>query len=169
MLVIPYVCLCSLVFIYVRSSTSFAPNNSCTYHFTYYSPSLPSLCVCFVLLPKLCRYSSITSLQLTRIRSTSYAGPGHWLQATHIFPSLRFPAPLFVKALRLRIGLPHPCLAKYTACSSGHPLDPPGTNLLRYARGGERASSRDDVRDAVHHIIRESRQHAHRERTSFLP
>ena len=27
----------------------------------------------------------------------------------------------------------------------------------------------DSVRDAVYHIIRESRQHAHRERTSFLP
>ena len=32
-----------------------------------------------------------------------------------------------------------------------------------------RTSSHDSIRDAVNHIIRESRQHAHRERTSFLP
>ena len=29
-----------------------------------------------------------------RLRSTSGAGAGHWLQATPILPSLRFPAPL---------------------------------------------------------------------------
>ena len=40
---------------------------------------------------------------------------------------------------------------------------------MRCARGGERTSSHDFVRDAVCHIIRESCQHAHRERTSFLP
>ena len=104
-----------------------------------------------------------------RIRSTSGAGAGHWLQATPILPSLHFPAPLFVTALRLRLGLPHPCLATYAACSCGHPLDPLGTHLLRCARGGERTSSHDSVRDAVYHIIRESRQHAQRERTGFLP
>ena len=42
------------------------------------------------------------------------------------------------------------------------------THLLRCARRGERTSSHDSVRDAVCHIIRESRQHAHRERTGFL-
>ena len=72
-------------------------------------------------------------------------------------------------AFRLRLVLPHPCLATYAACSCGHPLDPLGTHLLRSARGGERTSSHDYVRDAVYHIIRESRQHAHRERTGFLP
>ena len=72
-------------------------------------------------------------------------------------------------ALRLRLGLPHPCLATYAACSCGHPLDPLGTHLLRCAHGGKRTSSHDSVRDAVYHIIRESRQHAHRERTGFLP
>ena len=82
-------------------------------------------------------------------------GAGHWLQATPILPFLRFPAPLFVTALRLRLGLPHPCLATYAACSCGHPLDPLGTHLLRCARGGERTSSHDSVRDAVYHIIRE--------------
>ena len=46
---------------------------------------------------------------------------------------------------------------------------PPGTYLLRCPRGGERTSSHDSVRDAIYHIIRESRQHAHRERTGFLP
>ena len=50
-----------------------------------------------------------------------------------------------------------------------HPLDPLGTHLLRCARGGGRTSSHDSVRDAVEHIIRESRQDAHRERTGFLP
>ena len=55
-----------------------------------------------------------------RIRSTSGAGAGHWLEATPILPSLRFPAPLFVTALRLRLCLPHPCLATYAACSCGH-------------------------------------------------
>ena len=40
---------------------------------------------------------------------------------------------------------------------------------MRCARGGERTSSHDYVRDAVYNIIRESRQHAHRERTGFLP
>ena len=79
-----------------------------------------------------------------------------------ILPSLRFPAPLFVTTLRLRLGLPHPCLATYAACSCGHPLDPLGTHLLR-------TSSHDVVRDAVYHIIRESRQHMHRERIGFLP
>ena len=104
-----------------------------------------------------------------RIRSTAGVGAGHWLQATPIISSLRFPAPLFVTALRLRFGLPHPCLRTYTACSCGHTLDPRGTHLLRCARGGERTASHDSVRDAVYHIVRESRQHAQRERTGFLP
>ena len=43
------------------------------------------------------------------------------------------------------------------------------THLLRCARGGERTLSHDSMRDAVFNIIRESRQHAHRERTGFLP
>ena len=43
------------------------------------------------------------------------------------------------------------------------------THLLRCACGGERTSSHDYMRDAVHHMIRESRQHAHWERTNFLP
>ena len=43
------------------------------------------------------------------------------------------------------------------------------THLLRCARGGKLTSSHDSVRDAVYHIIRESRQQAHRERTDFLP
>ena len=103
------------------------------------------------------------------IRSTSGAETGHWLQATPILPSLRFLAPLFVTALRLRLGLPHLCLATYAACACGHPLDPLGTHLLRYARGGERTTSHDSLRDAIYHIIREFRQHAHRERTGFLP
>ena len=34
---------------------------------------------------------------------------------------------------------------------------------------GECTTSHDSVRYAVSHIIRESRQHAHRERTGFLP
>ena len=72
-------------------------------------------------------------------------------------------------ALRLRLGLPHPCLTTYAACSCCHPLDPLGTHLLRCARGGERTASHDPVRDVVYHIIRESRQHAHRERAGFLP
>ena len=76
----------------------------------------------------------------SRMRSTSGAGAGHWLQATPILPS-----------------------------SCGHPLDPLGTHLWRSARGGERTSSHDSVRDAIYHIIRESRQHAHRERIGFLP
>ena len=49
------------------------------------------------------------------------------------------------------------------------PMDPLGTHLLRCARGGERTSSHDSVRDAVYHSIRESWQHAHRERSGFLP
>ena len=44
-------------------------------------------------------------------------------------------------------------------------MDPLGTHLLRYACGGERTSSHN----AVYHIIRETRQHAHQERTGFLP
>ena len=91
------------------------------------------------------------------------------MQATPIIRSLRFPAPLFVTALRVRLGLPHPCLASYETCACGHPLDSLGTHLLRCARGGERTSSHYSVRDAVYHIIRESRQHAQRERTGFLP
>ena len=87
------------------------------------------------------------------------------MQATPVPPSLRFPAPLFVTALHLRLGLPHPCVATYAACSCGHLR----THLLRSARRGERTSSHDSVRDAVYHIIRESRQHAHWERTGFLP
>ena len=55
------------------------------------------------------------------------------------------------------------------ACSCGYLLDPLGTHLLRCARGGKSTSSHDFVRDAVYHIIRESRQHAHWEHTSFLP
>ena len=42
-------------------------------------------------------------------------------------------------------------------------------HLQRCARGSERTSSHDFVSDAVYHIIRESCQHAHRERTGFLP
>ena len=91
------------------------------------------------------------------------------LVTTPILPFLRFPAPLFVKNLRLRLGLPHPCLATYAACSCGHPLDPLGTHLMRCAHGGERTSSHDSMRDAVHFIIRGSRRQAHRERTGFLP
>ena len=72
-------------------------------------------------------------------------------------------------ALCLRLGLPHPSLAAYAACSCGHPLDLLGPHLLRCTRRGERTASHDSVRDAVYHIIRESRQHAHRERTGFLP
>ena len=72
-------------------------------------------------------------------------------------------------ASRLRLGLPHPCLGTHAAYSCGHPLDPLRTHLLRCARGGERTSLHDSVRDAVYNIIRESRQHAHRERTGFLP
>ena len=93
---------------------------------------------------------------------------GHWLQATPIIPSLRFPAPLFATALRVRLGLPHPCPANYVACACGHPLDPLGIHFLRCARGGERTSSHDSVRD-VYHIIRESGQHAQRAQTGFLP
>ena len=63
----------------------------------------------------------------------------------------------------------HPCMAMYAACPCGHPLDPPGTHLLCCDRGGERSSSHDSMRDAVYHIIRESRQHVHSERTCFLP
>ena len=91
------------------------------------------------------------------------------MQATPILPSLRFPAPLFVTVLRLRLDLPHPCLATYAACSCGHPLDPLGTHFLCCARGGERTSLHDSVRDAVYHIIRESLQHTYRERSGFLP
>ena len=91
------------------------------------------------------------------------------MQATPLLPSLRFLAPPFVTALRLRLGHPHPCLRTYTACARGHQLDPLGTHLLRCARGGERPASHDSVRDAVYHIIRESRQHAQPERTGFLP
>ena len=91
------------------------------------------------------------------------------MQATPILSSLRFPAPIFVTALRLCFGLPHPCLTTYTACSCGHTLDPRGTHLLRCARGGEWTASHDSVCDAVYHIVRESRQHAQRERTCFLP
>ena len=69
-----------------------------------------------------------------RIRSGAGAGAGQWLEATPIIPSLRFRAPLFVTALRVRLGLPHPCLANYVACASGHPLDPLGIQLLRCAR-----------------------------------
>ena len=72
-------------------------------------------------------------------------------------------------AFRLRLGLPHLCLATYAAGSCGHPVDPLGTHLLRCAHRGERTSSHDSVRDAIYHIIRESRQHAHRERIGFLP
>ena len=68
-----------------------------------------------------------------RIRSTSGAGAGQGLQATPILPSLRFPAPLFVTTLRLRLGLPHPCVATHVECSCGHPLYHLGTRLLRYA------------------------------------
>ena len=78
---------------------------------------------------------------------------GHWLQPTPILPSLRFPTPLFVTTLRLRLDLPHPCLATYAACSCGHPLDPLGTHLLRCACKGERTSSHDFVRNALYHII----------------
>ena len=42
-------------------------------------------------------------------------------------------------------------------------------HLQRCARGSERTSSHDFVSDAVYHIIRELRQHAHRERIDFLP
>ena len=38
MLVIPYVCLCLLVSIHVRSYTSFAPNNSCSQPTTIHDP-----------------------------------------------------------------------------------------------------------------------------------
>ena len=41
--------------------------------------------------------------------------------------------------------------------------------LIDPARGGERTSSHSSVRDVVYHIFRESRQHAHREHTGFLP
>ena len=78
---------------------------------------------------------------------------------------LRF---LFVTALRLRLGLPYPCLATYAACSCGHLLDHLGTHLLRCVRGGERTSSHDSMWDADYHIIRDSSQHAFRERTHFL-
>ena len=44
-----------------------------------------------------------------------------------------------------------------------------GTRILRCARAGERTSSHDSARDAVYHLIREPRQHVHRERTGFLP
>ena len=71
-------------------------------------------------------------------------------------------------ALRLRLGLPHPSLATYVVCSCGRLLDPLGTHLLCGTSRGERTSSHDFVRDAIHHIIRESSQHAHRERSSFL-
>ena len=40
---------------------------------------------------------------------------------------------------------------------------------MRSPRRDERTSSHDFLRDAGYHIIRESRQHAHRERTGFLP
>ena len=40
---------------------------------------------------------------------------------------------------------------------------------MRCARGGERTLSHDSVRDTIYHIVRESRQHAHRERAGFLP
>ena len=69
----------------------------------------------------------------------------------------------------LRFGLPHPCLATYAACSCGHPLDPLGNHLVRCARGGERTSSHDSVRDVIYHIIRDSHEHAHWERTGFRP
>ena len=39
---------------------------------------------------------------------------------------------------------------------------------MRCAHGGERTSLHDSVPDAVYHIIRESRQHEHRERNGFL-
>ena len=104
-----------------------------------------------------------------RIRSTTGAGAGHRLQATPLLPSLRFPAPLFATALRLRLGLPHPCLATYAACLCGHSLDPLGIYLLRCARKDERTSPHDSGRDAIYCIIRDSRQHAHRERTGFIP
>ena len=56
--------------------------------------------------------------------------------------------------IKVRVRNPHPIL---------------WTHLLRCARGGERTSSHDSMRDAVYHIIRESRHHVHRERTGFLP
>ena len=102
-----------------------------------------------------------------RIRYTSGAGAGLWLQTTPILPSLRISASLFVTPFCLRLGLPHPCLATYATCSCSHQLDPLGIHLLRCVRGGGRTLSHDSVRDAVYHIIRESRQHAHREGTSF--
>ena len=82
---------------------------------------------------------------------------GHWLQAAPLITSLQFPAHLFVIALRLRLGLPHPCLTTSVACSCGHPLNTLRTILLRCACAGERTSSHDFVHDAVYHIIRESR------------
>ena len=91
------------------------------------------------------------------------------MRATPFLSSLRFPAPLFVTALRLRLGHPHPSLRTYTACACGHQLHPLGTHLLQCASGSERTASHDSVRDALYHIIRESRQHAQRERTGFLP
>ena len=90
-----------------------------------------------------------------RIRSTSDAGAGHWLKATPILPSLRFPAPLFVTTFNLRLGLPQPYLATYMVCSRGHPLDPLGTHLSRCARASELTSSYDSVHDAGYHIIHE--------------
>jgi hypothetical protein len=104
-----------------------------------------------------------------RLRSCSGAGAGHWLLATPILPSLRISSPHFITAVRVRLGLPHPCLTSYEVCSCGHSMDALGTHLMRCARGGERTSSHDAVRDAVYYIIRESRQHAQRERTGFLP
>ena len=90
-----------------------------------------------------------SSTSQARIRSASGAGAGHWLQTSPILSSLRFPAPLFVTALRLRLDLPHPCLTTYEACSCGHALNPLGTHLLRYAREGEHTASHDSVRNAI--------------------
>ena len=91
------------------------------------------------------------------------------MQATPIITSFRFLASLFLTTLLLRLGLPHPCLASYVACACGHLLDSLGTHLFRRARGSGHTASHDLVRDAVYHIIRESRQHAQQERTGFLP
>ena len=104
-----------------------------------------------------------------RLRSASGPGAGHWLQASPIIPSLRIPLPLFLTAVRLRLGFPHPCLATYDTCACGNSMDALGTHLMRCSRGGERTSSHDSVRDSVYHILRESGQHVQRERTGFLP
>ena len=86
--------------------------------------------------------------RVTGPNSVGGAGAGHWVQATSILPSLRFPAPLFVIVFR-HLGLLHTCLAMYAACSCDHTLVPLETHLLRRARGGERTLSHDCVRDAL--------------------